>query len=150
MKIREVRVDLVPTERRSRLLAYVSITMESPPLEFAIRDIRIITGRDGPFIAMPSRKNADHCVECNYKNHLTAKFCNECGVRQPPGRLDCLKCKGGGYNEIGEECNHCGGSGDARLFFDICFPTNRETRVIMDDAILNEYRRIVELEKESA
>ena len=30
---------------------------------------------------MPSRKLCDHCPRCNEKNHLRARFCNQCGSR---------------------------------------------------------------------
>jgi hypothetical protein len=35
---------------------------------------------------MPSRKLSDRCVKCGCKNHLRAKFCNECGGRLDPNR----------------------------------------------------------------
>jgi stage V sporulation protein G len=76
MKITEVRVKLV-NNKNSRLKAFCSITIDR---EFVIRDIRVIEGAGGVFVAMPSRKMADHCEKCGGKNHLRAKFCNNCGA----------------------------------------------------------------------
>lgn len=75
MEISEVRVKLV-SNSKERLRAFCSITIES---EFVIRDLKIIDGLNGTFVAMPSRKLADRCPKCGYKNHLRAHFCNECG-----------------------------------------------------------------------
>src|SRR5512136_1743156 len=77
MNITEVRVKLVSDEGE-RLRAFCSVTFDG---EFVIRDIKVIDGASGPFVAMPSRKLADKCRKCGSKNHLRAKFCNECGTR---------------------------------------------------------------------
>ncbi|MEJ2648900.1 MAG: SpoVG family protein, partial [Sedimentisphaerales bacterium] len=76
MKITEVRVKLV-NNKNERLKAFCSITMDS---EFVVRDIKIIQGSKGYFVAMPSRKMSDHCDKCGGKNHLRARYCNNCGA----------------------------------------------------------------------
>lgn len=53
MEITEVRV--FPT-RENRLLAYVSITLDDC---FVIRDLKIIQGDSGLFVAMPARRRED-------------------------------------------------------------------------------------------
>jgi stage V sporulation protein G len=83
MKITEVRVTLVKG-KDDRLKAYCSITLDN---EFVIRDIKIIEGVNGLFIAMPSRKMSDHCATCGGKNHLRARFCNACGAPLPDDRM---------------------------------------------------------------
>lgn len=75
MQITEVRVKLVEN-KDDRLKAFCSVTMDN---EFVIRDIKIIEGTSGYFVAMPSRKMSDHCDKCGGKNHLRAKYCNNCG-----------------------------------------------------------------------
>jgi len=82
MEITDVKVKLV-RNRDDRLKAFGLITLDD---EFVVRDIKIISGNSGYFVAMPSRKTTDHCEECGCKNHLTAKFCNECGVALPENR----------------------------------------------------------------
>jgi len=76
MEITEVRVKLI-RNKDDRLKAFCSITMDN---EFVVRDIKVIEGTNGYFVAMPSRKMSDHCEKCGGKNHLRAKFCNNCGA----------------------------------------------------------------------
>ncbi len=75
MKISEVRVKLI-NNKDNRLKAFCSITMDG---EFVVRDIKVIEGTNGFFVAMPSRKMSDHCDKCGGKNHLRARYCNNCG-----------------------------------------------------------------------
>ena len=83
MEITEVRVKLV-SNKDDRLKAFCSITMDN---EFVVRDIKIIEGSGGYFVAMPSRKMSDHCENCGGKNHLRAKFCNNCGAKLAENRI---------------------------------------------------------------
>ena len=82
MKISEVRVKLV-SNKDDRLKAFCSITIDN---EFVVRDIKVIEGGSGFFVAMPSRKMTDHCGKCGGKNHLRAKFCNNCGTKLKENR----------------------------------------------------------------
>lgn len=82
MRITEVRVRLVKNAD-DRLKAFCSITLDN---EFVVRDIKVIEGADGYFIAMPSRKMSDHCGNCGGKNHLGARYCNDCGDPLPENR----------------------------------------------------------------
>lgn len=54
MEITEVRV--FPIANEERLKAYVTITIDNV---FLIRDLRVINGNNGLFVAMPSRKMKD-------------------------------------------------------------------------------------------
>jgi stage V sporulation protein G len=60
MEISEVRVKLIEN-KDDRLKAFCSVTMDN---EFVVRDIKIIEGTNGYFVAMPSRKMSDHCENC--------------------------------------------------------------------------------------
>lgn len=62
----------------SRLRAFCSLTFDDA---FVVRDVKLIDGNDGIFLAMPSRKLSDHCNACGEKNHLRARYCNGCGRR---------------------------------------------------------------------
>ena len=66
MEITEVRVKLME-EPGERLQAFCSITLDDA---FVVRDLKIIEGATGPFVAMPSRKLTVRCPQCGYKNHL--------------------------------------------------------------------------------
>ena len=82
VEITEVRVKLME-EPGERLQAFCSITFDDA---FVVRDLKIIEGTTGPFVAMPSRKLTAHCSQCGCKNHLRAAYCNQCGARmkEPP------------------------------------------------------------------
>jgi len=77
VEITEVRVKLMD-EPGERLQAFCSITFDDA---FVVRDLKIIEGATGPFVAMPSRKLTAHCPHCGCKNHLRAAYCNQCGAR---------------------------------------------------------------------
>lgn len=82
MEITEVRIKLI-TGKNDKLRAFCSITIDN---DFVIRDLKIIEGTKGPFVAMPSRKLMERCTICKGKNHQRARYCNECGRRLPPPR----------------------------------------------------------------
>ncbi len=76
MEITEVKI-----RRRNigegKLKAYVSITIDNA---FVVRDLRIIDGKKGLFVAMPSMKVSILCPQCKKKNPFGSKFCNQCGA----------------------------------------------------------------------
>ena len=102
MEITEVRVKLME-EPGERLQAFCSITFDD---SFVVRDLKIIEGSTGPFVAMPSRKLTAHCFQCGSKNHLRASFCNQCGTR------------------LKEHQAVKDGEGRAKLYADIAHPIN--------------------------
>ena len=82
MKITDVRVKLAPGAdphggETGRLLAFCSITLDGC---FVVRDLKLIRGENGPFVAMPSRKITARCEGCGGKNPLRANYCGECGA----------------------------------------------------------------------
>ena len=83
MEITEVRIKLME-DPGERLQAFCSITFDN---SFVVRDLKIIEGANGPFVAMPSRKLTARCPQCHCKNHLRASFCNQCGLRLNEERL---------------------------------------------------------------
>ena len=58
-----VRIKLME-DASERLQAFCSITFDNA---FVIRDLKIIDGANGPFVAMPSRKLTAHCPHCGCK-----------------------------------------------------------------------------------
>ncbi len=77
VEITEVRIKLME-ESEDRLRAFCSITFDSC---FVVRDLKIIEGTQGPFVAMPSRKLTNRCSRCGNKNAMRSNYCNNCGVR---------------------------------------------------------------------
>jgi len=79
MEITEVRI-FQKEGANNKLKAYATITIDNA---FVVRNIKIIEGKSGLFIAMPSRKIKESCPKCNHKNVVHSKFCNECGSQLP-------------------------------------------------------------------
>lgn len=79
MEITEIRI--FPKEGQDKKLrAYTTVTFDS---SFVVRNIKVIQGSSGLFIAMPSRKMKYSCPKCNFKNEAGSKFCNQCGAGLP-------------------------------------------------------------------
>lgn len=119
MEITEVKVRLME-DKTERLRAFCTVTLDR---EFVVRDIKIIDGAKGLFIAMPSRKVTDHCPKCGGKNHLRAKFCNDCGARLPGVRSPDST------------------EGSSKLHVDVAHPINSDCRARFQKAILEAYAR---------
>ena len=117
MEITEVRVKLIDNATE-RLLAFCSITIDG---WFVIRDLKLIGGTSGPFVAMPSRKLCGHCRKCGCKNPLRASFCNQCGEKLRDKNLP------------------RDGDGRVRLYADIAHPINASCREMIQQRVMNEY-----------
>ena len=79
MEITEVKVYLKsPPDKK--LKAYVTLTFDNM---FVVKDVKIIEGSKGLFIAMPSRRIRRACIKCSSKNDLRARYCNQCGIALP-------------------------------------------------------------------
>ena len=117
MEITEVRIKLME-DAGERLQAFCSITFDDC---FVIRDLKIIEGTNGPFVAMPSRKLTAHCPKCGCKNHLRANHCNQCGIRLQEDRT------------IKDE------EGRAKLYADIAHPINSGCREMIQDRVIREF-----------
>ena len=66
MEITEVRVKLVDG-KQDKLRAFCSITIDDA---FVIRDLKIIEGSKGLFVAMPSRRLTSRCNKGGSKNQI--------------------------------------------------------------------------------
>jgi stage V sporulation protein G len=117
MNITEIRIRLVGGQK-DRLKAFCCVTLDGA---IVIRDIKIIEGPAGPFVAMPSRKLADHCPTCSAKNHLRARFCNECGARL-------------NENRAGQDAD-----GRVKLHADVAHPINSASREELQARVVAAY-----------
>ena len=117
MDITEVRIKLME-DPQERLQAFCSITFDHC---FVIRDLKIIEGTKGSFVAMPSRKLTDRCPRCQTKNQLRALYCNQCGVHL----LD---------DRAGRD-----GEGRARLYADIAHPINARCRELIQKKVMEAF-----------
>ena len=126
MVITEVRIKLMDDgNENERLQAFCSVTFDDA---YVVRDLKIIEGTKGSFVAMPSRKLTDRCPGCGSKNHLRARFCNACG-----GKLD-------------EDRATRDADGRVKLHADIAHPINSACREVIQSAVLKSFQ----IEKERA
>lgn len=79
MEITEVKIFLKDSPDK-KLRAYATVTFDNA---FVVRNIKVIEGTGGLFIAMPSRKVKQPCPKCNFKNEIRSKFCNQCAAALP-------------------------------------------------------------------
>ena len=115
MEITEVKIFPVSEEK---LKAYVTIVLDGC---FVVRDLKIIGGPSGPFVAMPSRKLCSHCHGCGFKNPLRAAYCNQCGVKLAAAALP------------------RDDDGRLRLYADIAHPINAACRELIERRVVSEY-----------
>jgi stage V sporulation protein G len=124
--ITEVRIKLME-DNNERLQAFCSVTFDDA---FVVRDLKIIEGTKGSFVAMPSRKLTDRCPQCGCKNHLRARHCNQCG-----GRLD-------------EDRAIRDADGRAKLHADIAHPINSACREVIQSAVIRAFQEERERSKQ--
>jgi len=79
MQITEVRIFLKEGPDK-KLKAYATLTFDDC---FVVRNVKVIQGNKGLFVAMPSRKVRESCPKCHYKNSIRSKYCNQCGGSLP-------------------------------------------------------------------
>ncbi len=121
MEITDVRIKL-STKKGNRVKAFATITLDN---SFVVRDMRIIEGRSGLFIAMPSRPLKEPCPKCGYRNPVRGKYCSGCG-----GELT---------------VNVRADMDDKSLHRDVAHPITQEMRDYIHNKIIEAYK--LELEK---
>lgn len=79
MEITDIRVRRVSTE--GKLRAYVTVTFDNV---FVVHNVKVIEGKNGAFIAMPSRKTKSgeykdvaHPINSEFRNMLQEKILEE-------------------------------------------------------------------------
>ncbi|HAC90457.1 MAG TPA: stage V sporulation protein G [Planctomycetaceae bacterium] len=124
MEITEVRIKLME-ESEDRLRAFCSITFDNC---FVVRDLKIIEGSHGPFVAMPSRKLTHRCSRCGNKNHIRSNYCNNCGARMRDSHRDSKE-----------------DDAPNKLYADVAHPINQSCRDLIQKHVVKEYQ--LELER---
>lgn len=128
-EITDIRIELNrrPDDRPSRLLGYCSVTLGG----FVVRNIKLIGGKKGLFLAMPSYPTKDGCPNCDMKNDIRAPYCNWCGHALELDR-SCMDAKG-----------------RPMLYHDTVFPKNAHVRAALEAAVFAAYEdRLADLEGE--
>jgi stage V sporulation protein G len=122
MEITEVRVSL-SDNTSTRLKAYATITFDNC---FVVRNIKIIEGKNGLFVAMPSRKPKAPCPTCHFKNDTNSRYCTQCGTA------------------LTRQAGQAAGAGDlespeAQAHRDIAHPITVEFRQYLQQKVLEAY-----------
>ncbi|MFC1631643.1 septation protein SpoVG family protein [Candidatus Omnitrophota bacterium] len=129
MEITEVRIFLRDNPA-TKLRAYATITFDNA---FVVRNIKVIEGNKGLFVAMPSRRIEEPCPKCGAKNSLRSKHCNQCGSQLPQRES----------TQPGDSHTHTEGHGEDKgrrsEHRDIAHPINMETREYIQKKILEAY-----------
>jgi stage V sporulation protein G len=126
--ITEVRIKLMEDgNENERLQAFCSVTFDDA---YVVRDLKIIEGTKGSFVAMPSRKLTDRCPACGSKNHLRARFCNACG------------------SKLDEDRATRDADGRVKLHADIAHPINSACREVIQTAVLKAFNAEKERSKQ--
>ena len=105
----------------------LSVTVDD---SLVVRDLKIIEGSNGLFVAMPSRKLMDRCQHCGGKNHLRARHCNDCGK---------------GLKEMRGDADE---RGRLRLYADVAHPINQEARDFFQGLVIEAYANELERSKQ--
>ncbi len=124
MKIIGVDFKLQQNPDRDRVLAFVSIILRGG---FVIKDLKLIEGPRGVFVAMPSRKIQDRCPRCGLKNNMQACYCNHCGFELAKNRA--VKNP----------------DGSCKLHMDVAHPIDQGCRLYIHEIILAAYERELKL-----
>ncbi|MCK4520112.1 MAG: SpoVG family protein [Candidatus Omnitrophica bacterium] len=118
MEITEVRVSLRESEGK-RLKAYATITFDN---SFVVRNIKVIEGNNGLFVAMPARKLKQFCPRCGKKVDVGGQYCSHCGVQLPPSSP----------SRDTEDSRHA-------THQDLAHPINQEFRDYLQSKVLDAY-----------
>jgi len=122
VEITEVRIFIKNAQDR-KLKAYSTVTFDNA---FVVRDIKVIEGNKGLFVAMPSRRLKEVCPKCGHKNVLHSKYCNNCGSSLPQPKLQTSS-----NSEIDRQAEHK----------DIAHPITQEFREYLQKKILEVYEQ---------
>ena len=122
MEITEVRVSPAGS-KEDKLKAFCSVTFDNC---FVVRDIRVIEGSKGLFIAMPSRKLTVRCPGCSFKNVVRSNYCNQCG-----GSID---------RYLSEQVEQ----GRTKLHADVAHPIMTEFREEIQNSVLDAYENFLD------
>ena len=122
MDITEVRISLTEREGK-RLKAYATVTFDN---SFVVRNIKVVEGNNGLFVAMPARKMKHFCSRCGKKVDVGSKYCNNCGTQLPPPSKEATANR-------------------QAMHQDLAHPINQEFRDYLQSKVLDAYHK----EKES-
>ena len=122
MEITEIKINLKEASNK-KLKAFATITFDDC---FVVRDIKIIDGKKGLFVAMPSTKVTENCSSCGKRVPIRDKYCGECGNR---------------LVDINDSSTVEQRREEHR---DIAHPINAECRSMIQDKVIEAYQKSLE------
>lgn len=135
MEITEIRVFLKNQDKINRKLkAYVTLTFDHV---FVVRNLKVIEGNQGLFVAMPSRKVQSLCPKCGHNNAIHSRFCNQCGSAQAAQTLS-KESTLPSDREAPTRIYPWSGQAQHR---DICHPITQEFRDYIQRKVLEAYEK---------
>ena len=96
MDITEIRI-MKKEDQTKKLRAFVNVTFDE---SFVVRDMKVVEGSKGLFVAMPSRRLKVNCPQCRYKISIGSRFCSHCGAKLPDLRGEVRGGKDSGHKDI--------------------------------------------------
>ncbi|NOZ64839.1 MAG: hypothetical protein GXO71_07980 [Caldiserica bacterium] len=118
MEITDVRVRLA-SRKRDKVKAFASVTFDSC---FVVRNIRLIEGNNGLFLAMPSEEARKSCPQCTSRIPWSSRFCPRCGAH------------------LGDNAVVTSAKQGSR---DLAHPINQETREYITSKVIEAYNEIL-------
>ncbi|MHC4885209.1 MAG: septation protein SpoVG family protein [Planctomycetota bacterium] len=119
MKVTEVRINPLRDggKDNEKLRAFATITFDHC---FVVREVKVIEGDRGLFVAMPSRKQMERCRQCGCRNAVQSNFCNGCGAKLPKQSYRDPRSR-------------------EKVYLDIAHPVNSECRRMVHEAVIAAY-----------
>ncbi len=90
---------------KSKLKAFATMTLDDV---FVVRDMKVIDGKKGLFVAMPCIQATEKCRNCGTRNAVQSRHCSNCGksLREFGGQS--LMSRKGEYRDIAHPiCPEC-------------------------------------------
>jgi stage V sporulation protein G len=119
VEITEVKISLREGGNK-KLKAYTTVTFDDC---FVVRNIKVIEGNSGLFVAMPARKMKQFCPRCGKKIDLKSRYCSQCGTQLPPAPRDMDQTKA------------------SQIHQDIAHPINQQFRDYLQKKVLDAYHQ---------
>jgi len=119
MEITEIRI-IRKDDPSKKLKAFANVTFDHA---FVVRDMKIVEGTKGLFVAMPSRRMKVSCPKCHFKNGSGGRYCSNCAGELPPHQKE--------LDRDGKYSDHK----------DIAHPITLEFREKLQKAILGAYEK---------
>ncbi len=115
MEITNIKIVLAKDPDKN-VKAFCTVTFDDC---FVVRDMKIIEGEKGLFVAMPSRRQSERCGNCHRKNPVGVPYCSWCGVRLAEVKTP-------------REASS--------LYVDIAHPSTSECRRMIEEKLIEAYR----------